>query len=191
VFRFARPLSRNPFPLPVHPEPVEGFAWYEPFDRLRANGGSAQRRTGEVALRGRTVSVTPSTKHLGSDQNSGRPLSEANFTSTKFCSDPNCGLPGANKIAKVVRASTETRASHSICQGERWERVDCKLQQRRGAYLVSLHQSRVCFAEVCRRHVPSPVHAKQSTQALLRAFISVTRPSQTTPQKQCCGLFKT
>jgi hypothetical protein len=40
-------------------------------------------------------------------------------------------MPGADKSAEISTLSTEARASHSICQGERWERVDCKLKQRR------------------------------------------------------------
>jgi hypothetical protein len=65
-------------------------------------------------------------------------LSEVTYTMTKFCSDPEGALSGADKSAKMSTASTEARVLNSICQGERWERVDCKLQQRRGAYLVSL-----------------------------------------------------
>jgi hypothetical protein len=81
---------------------------------------------------------------------------------------------------------TEARASHSICQGERWERVVCKLEQRRGAYRVLLQKPHVCFVEVCRRHVPLPVQASQGTKALLR----VPQKPQNNEQKHCNGLFK-
>jgi hypothetical protein len=53
--------------------------------------------------------------------------SEANYTHTKFCSDPKSVLSGANTSAKISTPSTEARVSNNICQGERWERVDCKL----------------------------------------------------------------
>jgi hypothetical protein len=47
---------------------------------------------------------------------------------TKFCSDPKCVLPGANKSAKMSTASTEARVfNYYADQGERWERVGCKL----------------------------------------------------------------
>jgi hypothetical protein len=59
---------------------------------------------------------------------------------TKFCSDPKGVLSAASNSAKMSKPSPEARASNSICQGKRWERVDCKLQQRRGAYRVLLQK---------------------------------------------------
>jgi hypothetical protein len=92
---------------------------------------------------------------------------EANFTSTKFCSDPQCVLSGEKGTQRCL-LSPPKRVSRSICQGERWERVVCKLEQRRGAYRLRLQKLHVYFAEVCRRHVPLPVQANQGTKALSR-----------------------
>jgi hypothetical protein len=139
--------------------------------------------------------------------------SEATRTMTKFCSDPKsvCSerartrtfhipnrsaylkqyiIPGAEKSAEIPTLSTEARALNSICQGERWERVDCKLQQRRGAYRVPLQKHHVCFAEVCRRHVPLPVHANQGTKALPRVLIFPRPPMLIKAQMHRRGLFK-
>jgi hypothetical protein len=41
-----------------------------------------------------------------------------------------------------------------------------------------LHKPHVCFAEVCKRHVPSPVQAKQRANALPRA---VQKPQDNKP----------
>ncbi len=116
---------------------------------------------------------------------------------TKFCSDPQCvlperartrdvhilhrsvclkqcAIPGADKSAETPTLSTEARTSHSICQGERWERVDCKLKQRRvvlQSYSYTSDAARVLLQLASdMSHCPSMLN--RTTKALQRAFIS-------------------
>jgi hypothetical protein len=94
-----------------------------------------------------------------------------------------------NSNAEIPNLSIEARAFNSICQGERWERVDCKLEQRRGAYRLRLQKPHVCFAEVCRRHGPSKVNNEQLPCHGL--FIS-SRPSKLNNEEvHCHGLSNT
>jgi hypothetical protein len=53
---------------------------------------------------------------------------------------------------------------------KRWERVDWKLEQRRGDKGVISTTAVACFAEVCRRHVPSPATAKQRCESIATGF---------------------
>jgi hypothetical protein len=102
----------------VHPELVGGFA--------KASTGSA--RTEWVYLNSigsRAAKSCENTRERGSG--------------TQRRANPKCVLSGVNKNAKILKVSTEARAfNYNADQGERWERVVCKLEQRRGDSLVSL-----------------------------------------------------
>jgi hypothetical protein len=95
--------------------------------------------------------------------------SEANYANTKFCSDPKCVLPGANKNAKISTPANEVRVfNYNADQGERWERVVCKLQQRRGAYRVSLLSPTCVLRKFAGDMSHCPSKLIKATKALLR-----------------------
>jgi hypothetical protein len=75
---------------------------------------------------------------------------------------------------EISTSHTEARAFNSICQGERWERVDCKLKQRRVVlqkYSYTSHAACVLLQLASdMSHCPSMLI--NATQALLRVFYS-------------------
>jgi hypothetical protein len=101
--------------------------------------------------------------------------------------------PGAHWNAEIPTLSTEARVFHSICQGERWERVDYKLKQRR----VVLQRYNYTSNAACvllqlasdMSHCPSILN--NATKALQRAFISSRLSKPINEEMHCCGLLKT
>jgi hypothetical protein len=73
---------------------------------------------------------------------------------------------GPRAGSSSIKNHYQTTCLKTCARVKRWERVGWKLEQRRGDQRLITTTVVACFEEVCRRHVPSPVHAKQRYKSI-------------------------